>query len=678
MMSSYGLEKVALARIVRSRWQPRGAAFDAAELWELACSIRENGLINQVIVFPVAEDGQEMRYELVAGERRTRALVGLALGDALDNHTPKEYVERLATVGLAGLGEQERQVLAEGGATIQARVEYLDDEAEDLGRLHRVAVVENIERASLSALEEARALEGLMDGNGWTQRELGRRIGKSQSYVAQRLALLGLAEEVQEAVSTRVITATHARAIARVPVALQPAVMTWAAGAVNRNDTPTTTRQVQNRARQLAAFVDPDRWLPQGERVYTPRDRNRLALMRWAVERCDVERQGEALLALAECGYADMNVLAQKPGHLASSGYLRNALQALGGVTWVAFAEETGRSCETCVLHDVSLPFDEDLCAYCPRWGGGDETICERWIGHGDPLVIPITITLAEHLAEEMGRKFETDPFNYLTSVEEYVEVYALAAEAMHARREECERQKSQQHIEAIREFYNWQMEQPDEALAHFQAHSCARCVNYRPEGDPPCRFVDGSLTNYSGPIAPDFGLLVTEGGMMLPRCEQFAYSGLGLLSLGTRAGVEFPSSMAVRWLRGIGTAGSGVCSDHSVCWGILRWAPYGRPVAGATDWDRLCSWIRRNWDELGGAGGVALLLDVVLSERKLRSARSQPFTLLNAVTGEEEQFAGESFKVITIKRHSFTWTTYPDGWPRPWENTDQEGKCTN
>jgi ParB-like chromosome segregation protein Spo0J len=619
-------------------------------------------LINPVVVFPVSED----KYELVAGERRTRALVGLALGAALDDHTPKEYIERLATVGLAGLEEQERRVLDENDAVILARVE----DAGDLGRLHRIAVVENIERASLSPLEEARALEGLADENGWTQRELGRRIGRSQSYIAQRLALLGLAEEVQEAMSTRALTATHARAIARVPVALQPAVTAWATANVSRDDTPTTTRQVQNRARQLAAFVDPDRWLPQEERVYTPRDRNRLALMQWAVARCDVEQRGEALLALAECGYSDTNVLAQKPVHLVSSGYLDNALRALGGgATWAAFAEEAGRSCETCIMHDVALAFDEDLRAYCPRWGGNERTVCERWIGPDDPLVIPITITLAEHLAEELAREFETDPFNYLSSVEEYVEVYALTAETMRAQREKRKRQKSRQHIIAIKRFYDWQQEQPTENLAHFQSHCCVECVNYRQDSDPPCRFVDGSLTNYSGPIAPDFGVLVTEAGLMLPRCEQFAYGGLELLPLlGSRAGVEFPPEVAVRWLRGIGVAGSGVASDHSVCWGILRWAPYGRPVKGATDWDRLCSWIRRNWDELGGAGGVALLLDVVLSERKLRSARNQPFTLLNAVTGEEEEFAAESFGTV-MGSHCYGWTMYPDGWPRPWES---------
>lgn len=160
----------------------------------------------------------------------------------------------------------------------------------------------------------------------------------------------------------------------------------------------------------------------------------------------------------------------------------------------------------------------------------------------------------------------------------------------------------------------------------------------------------------------------------MLPRCEQFAYADLKLLRLARRAEVEFPPAVAARWLRGIGVAGSGVSSNHSICWGILRWAPYNPPVKGATDWDRLCSWIKRNWDELGGAGGVALLLDVVLSERKLREARKQPFTLLNAVTGEEEQFAVVRFSTVMGKRR-YGWTTYPDEWPRPWETDSSDNE---
>lgn len=77
--TGYGLQEISLARIVKSRWQPRDTKFDAERLWELACSIREQGLINPVVVFP-SQEGPEPHYELVAGERRVRAVGGLQYG----------------------------------------------------------------------------------------------------------------------------------------------------------------------------------------------------------------------------------------------------------------------------------------------------------------------------------------------------------------------------------------------------------------------------------------------------------------------------------------------------------------------------------------------------------------------------------------------------------------------
>jgi ParB family chromosome partitioning protein len=256
MDDKYELRRVLLTRIVPSRWQPREPVFDGERLWELARSIEEQGLINAVVVFPVQveEDPSGLgkpqgSYELVAGERRVRAVLGVAWGKMAVGLSAKAAVEVLAREGLAGLSSKARELLEAAGARIMARVEP----AEDLGRLHRMAVVENIERESLGPVEEARALQGLVDEYGWSQREVARRLGKSQSYVAQRLSLLGLSEVAREAVSTRVLSASHARAIARVPVALQPAVTGWVTAAVGRDDSPATTRQVQNLARQVYA-----------------------------------------------------------------------------------------------------------------------------------------------------------------------------------------------------------------------------------------------------------------------------------------------------------------------------------------------------------------------------------------------------------------------------------------
>jgi len=202
-----GLQTIPLTRIVPSRWQPRGAAFDAERLWELACSIKEHGLINPVVVFPRATPTPALPhkgggsgglshvwYELVAGERRVRATLGLAWAAVDDQVTEKEAVEGLAGGGIAALPDEARAVLdldAEEGALVPvgagvnvgwcqvlARVES-GETAEELQRLHRLAVVENIERESLSALEEARAMRGQS-----TLKLLNAVTGKVETFAA--------------------------------------------------------------------------------------------------------------------------------------------------------------------------------------------------------------------------------------------------------------------------------------------------------------------------------------------------------------------------------------------------------------------------------------------------------------------------------------------------------------
>lgn len=104
-MEPYTL-KLNIAAIQPSRWQPR-RAFDADALRELALSIQDQGLINPILVFQV-----NGHYELIAGERRTRAVIASYLTALFTQHSLLEWCARLATVGLAGMGEEERAALA--------------------------------------------------------------------------------------------------------------------------------------------------------------------------------------------------------------------------------------------------------------------------------------------------------------------------------------------------------------------------------------------------------------------------------------------------------------------------------------------------------------------------------------------------------------------------------------
>ena len=145
-------------------------AFGAADLDELTASVREKGVVQPILVRPV--EGAADSYEIVAGERRWRAAQKAGLHDV-------PVVVR----------------------------ELSDQEALEL------AIVENVQRQDLNALEEAIGYQQLIDGYGYSQSELADVIGKSRPHVANTLRLLKLPEEVQAYLRDGRLTAGHARAL---------------------------------------------------------------------------------------------------------------------------------------------------------------------------------------------------------------------------------------------------------------------------------------------------------------------------------------------------------------------------------------------------------------------------------------------------------------------------------
>lgn len=161
---------VSIDEIRPNPYQPR-VEFDDEALMELSQSIRENGLIHPITVRK-ENDG----YEIVAGERRYRAMK------------------------IAGM--------------LDIPVIVIDA---DEVQMAEMALVENIQRENLSAIEEAKAYVQIMKTSGISQSQLALKVGKSQSAVANKIRLLQLEEEVQQAVSVRQITERHARALLSVP-----------------------------------------------------------------------------------------------------------------------------------------------------------------------------------------------------------------------------------------------------------------------------------------------------------------------------------------------------------------------------------------------------------------------------------------------------------------------------
>ncbi len=169
--------QVPVDRIQASRYQPR-LRFDEDALMELAESIKENGLIQPVTV-RVVDD----HYEIIAGERRYRACK------------------------LAGYKEVPCYVMSSS-----------EDQAAQM------ALVENVQREDLSAIEEARSYLQIMRQSKLTQEQLAKKMGKSQPAIANKIRLLNLPEEVQQGVIEGKITERHARSMLNAPANRQKEV----------------------------------------------------------------------------------------------------------------------------------------------------------------------------------------------------------------------------------------------------------------------------------------------------------------------------------------------------------------------------------------------------------------------------------------------------------------------
>ena len=155
--------------IIPNRFQPR-EKFDSEALKELSTSIKEHGVIQPIIVRKIGE-----KYEIIAGERRYKASA------------------------LAGLTK------------IPAIIRNLDDK-----EASKVALLENLQRKDLTAIEEARTYQKILELDSMTQEELGRTMGKSQAAIANKLRLLALTDEVQEALLNDQISERHARSLLNV------------------------------------------------------------------------------------------------------------------------------------------------------------------------------------------------------------------------------------------------------------------------------------------------------------------------------------------------------------------------------------------------------------------------------------------------------------------------------
>jgi ParB family chromosome partitioning protein len=160
------LQRIAISRIRANPFQPR-QDFDAGELAELEASLRASGLLQ-----PITVRRRGDAFELIAGERRLRAATNL------------------------------------GWSEIQAIVRDFDDQT-----MLVLALVENLQRANLNPLEEARGYRRLIDDFQLTQQQVAEAVGKDRTTVTNLLRVLTLPEQVQDLVEKGTLSSGHARAL---------------------------------------------------------------------------------------------------------------------------------------------------------------------------------------------------------------------------------------------------------------------------------------------------------------------------------------------------------------------------------------------------------------------------------------------------------------------------------
>ncbi|GKT03680.1 nucleoid occlusion protein [Furfurilactobacillus sp. WILCCON 0119] len=213
------VEQIPLAAIIPNRYQPR-RIFDEHAIAELAQTIHDHGLLQPIIL----REYEPEKYEIIAGERRFRAVTSL------------EWT------------------------TISAIVEKMDDQ-----ETASLALIENLQREELTAVEEAQAYQRLMTLNNLTQTQLAAGVGKSQSAVANKLRLLKLSDPVLVAINERRLSERHGRAL----LPLNPAQQREALGQIEThhlnvqaterlvrdmtNDEPVAPRRPKKRLRGLTS-----------------------------------------------------------------------------------------------------------------------------------------------------------------------------------------------------------------------------------------------------------------------------------------------------------------------------------------------------------------------------------------------------------------------------------------
>lgn len=533
--TSPDLVSVPLDTIVPCRWQPR-QVFEAGALLDLAKDIEQHGVLTPPLVW-MNEDGE---WELIAGERRIRACYALCLHAAGKINPLEKAVAHVAEQGFGGLARELRRDIRDSMlpavlavATVQCREVW-----GSVAQLHELALVDNLQRADLTALEEARALQDLIREYGYTQRDLGQRLGKSQTWVSQRLTLLHLAPEIAERVASGEIEPATAREIARLDPAVQPEAVAHLQGRGIKS------KAAANLVGNILELSDPEAWASDGG-LYHAHD---VVIQDKLSNAAPAERQ-RALLKMAA---GDSNGRLARPRDsyaydrlLVAVGAAATPYQAMQAA-YAATAVNLGRTCETCQLNAHRPQIvevqelrraagnrDEKAALSWPHCGMGETRTCPAHRLADERLSLHVPSDSRYQRSPEEDERIVKSADGWYHTTEDFATWYTVCSRQYRAAIAEVAARQDQKGNGVARALAGYIAEQHHVATNHIYSQPCANCAFHKRDAEDPlksCAFQaqPPELAWGQETLAATWQAEGVEG--LVGRCKLFRLQQIGLL----------------------------------------------------------------------------------------------------------------------------------------------------
>lgn len=489
------LVMVPLDRIVPCRWQPR-QRFEAGALLELALDIEQHGVLTPPLVWL----NEDMEYELIAGERRIRACYALCLDAAGKINPLEKAVAHVAVHGFGGLARELRENIA--ASTLPAVMAVATVQCREVwgtgAQLHELALVDNLQRQDLAPLEEARALHDLIQEYGYTQRDLAGRLGKSQTWVSQRLNLLGLTPEVAEKVTSGEVDPATAREIARLEKEVQPAMV------AHLQAHGMKSKAAANLVGKVLEMSEPEYFAGP-----SPVAARKLAHVALAKLPHAGARQAAVLRVAGVDGKGQLGVPTESHQYkdfIAATGIVGEGATRYNvdiSTLWGEQAAATGYVCGNCRINgqrDLVAAVNETVKSHrethefnaegWPACAAG-KTTCKAFTGPDEPLNLPLPYMSRDfpytdeekvHLGEyAYGRHPVRDVAAWVSIVLRYYQLQDQQA----AQRQDAQENGIQRALTA---YVEAQVSENFDA-GHFWSQTCERCVFHKVEATDPAEF---------------------------------------------------------------------------------------------------------------------------------------------------------------------------------------------